>query len=96
MLGTYQWYLIYFSFTFTVAIVLLFGAQMKTLAKEFSVPANYFNVVLVLFPLGNGLSRVVSGAISDRVGRENTGNTMRSKYRQTFEPVLAYIPGATC
>jgi OFA family oxalate/formate antiporter-like MFS transporter len=72
MLGTYQWYLIYFSFTFTVAIVLLFGAQMKMLAKEFSVPANYFNVVLVVFPLGNGLSRVVSGAISDRIGREKT------------------------
>jgi OFA family oxalate/formate antiporter-like MFS transporter len=72
MLSTYQWYLIYFSFTFTVAIVLLFGAQMKMLAKEFSVPANYFNVVLVVFPLGNGLSRVVSGAISDRIGREKT------------------------
>ena len=72
MLGTYQWYLIYFSFTFTVSIVLLFGAQMKTLAKEFSIPAAYFSVVLVLFPLGNGLSRVVSGAISDRIGREKT------------------------
>ncbi len=72
MLGTYQWYLIYFSFTFTVSIVLLFGAQMKMLAREFSIPPGYFSVVLVLFPLGNGLSRVVSGAISDRIGREKT------------------------
>ena len=72
MLGTYQWYLIYFSFIFTVSIVLLFGAQMKMLAKEFSVPAHYFSIVLIIFPLGNGLSRVVSGAISDKIGREKT------------------------
>jgi OFA family oxalate/formate antiporter-like MFS transporter len=72
MLGTYQWYLIYFSFICTVSIVLLFGAQMKMLSKEYSVPENYFKLVLILFPLGNGLSRVVSGAISDKIGRDKT------------------------
>ncbi|HIJ55125.1 MAG TPA: OFA family MFS transporter [Deltaproteobacteria bacterium] len=72
MLKTYQWYLIYFSFTFTVSIVLMFGAQMKMVAKEFNLPAGYFSVLLVLFPLGNGLSRVVAGSISDRIGREKT------------------------
>ena len=72
MVGTYQWFLIYFSFTFTVSIVLIFGAQMKMLAKEFAIPKGYFNALLVLFPLANGLSRVLSGAVSDRIGREKT------------------------
>ncbi len=72
MLQTYQWYLIYFSFSFTVSIVLMFGAQMKMVAKEFHLPPAYFSVLLVLFPLGNGLSRVVSGFLSDKIGREKT------------------------
>ena len=72
MLGTYQWYLIYFCFAFTVSIVLMFGAQMKMMAKEYQLPQSYFNWLLVIFPIGNGLSRVVSGAVSDRLGREKT------------------------
>ncbi|RPJ42170.1 MAG: MFS transporter [Deltaproteobacteria bacterium] len=72
MMGTYQWYLIYFCFAFTVSIVLLFGAQMKMVAKEYRLPKEYFDLLLVIFPLGNGLSRVVAGAVSDRVGREKT------------------------
>lgn len=72
MLSTYQWYLIYFCFAFTVSIVLIFGAQMKMLAKEYNLPKNYFNWLMVIFPLGNGLSRIVSGAISDKLGREKT------------------------
>jgi OFA family oxalate/formate antiporter-like MFS transporter len=72
MLATHQWFLIYFSFAVTVSIVLMFGAQMKMLAREFNIPSTYFSLVLVLFPLGNGLSRVLSGAVSDRLGRERT------------------------
>lgn len=72
MLQTYQWYLIYFSFAFTVSIVLIFGAQMKMVAREYSIPHNYFAVLMVLFPLGNGLSRVLAGTISDKIGREKT------------------------
>ena len=72
MLGTYQWYLIYFSFSFTISIVLIFGAQMKMLAKEYNLPHGYFSALLILFPLANGLSRVLAGAVSDRIGREKT------------------------
>jgi len=72
MLKTYQWFLIYFSFAGTVSIVLMFGAQMKMLAREFNIPESYFNWVLVLFPLANGLSRVFAGAVSDKIGREKT------------------------
>ncbi|MBM4333185.1 MAG: OFA family MFS transporter [Deltaproteobacteria bacterium] len=72
MLRTYQWYLIYFCFAFTVSLVLMFAAQMKMLAKEYNLPQNYFNWLLVIFPLGNGLSRIVAGAVSDKLGREKT------------------------
>ncbi len=72
MLKTWQWYLIYFCFSFTISIVLLFAAQMKMLAKEYHLPAGHFAVLLVLFPIGNGLSRIVSGGVSDRLGRERT------------------------
>jgi hypothetical protein len=48
---------------FRVSIVLLFGAQMKILAKEYHLPPSYFNWLLVLFPPGNGLSRMLSLAM---------------------------------
>lgn len=72
MLKTYQWFLIYFSFTMTISIVLLFGAQMKMLAREFNIPDHYFKVMMVLFPIGNGLSRIFAGTVSDSIGREKT------------------------
>jgi OFA family oxalate/formate antiporter-like MFS transporter len=72
MLRTHQWYLIYFCFSFTIAIVLLFAAQMKMLAKEYNLPQSYFDLLLVIFPIGNGLSRIVSGWVSDKLGRERT------------------------
>ncbi len=78
MLKTYQWFLMYFSFTVTASIVLLFGAQMKMLAREFNVSRGYFSFLLVLFPIGNGLSRILAGTVSDRVGRENTMMTFYS------------------
>ena len=72
MLKTRQWYQIYFCFIFTISVVLMFGAQMKMVADEFSVPRGHFNALLILFPLGNGLSRIFAGAISDKIGREKT------------------------
>ena len=72
MLKTYQWYLMYLSFAFTISVVLTFGAQMKMLAAEFNMPQRYFNFLLVLFPLGNGFSRIIAGAVSDSIGREKT------------------------
>jgi len=88
MLTTYQWFLIYFSFAATVSIVLMFGAQMKMLAKEFNLPAKYFSLLLILFPLGNGLSRVFAGAVSDRIGREKT---MMLFYSVLGLSILAFV-----
>ncbi|MCS7108614.1 MAG: OFA family MFS transporter [Sulfolobales archaeon] len=72
MLRTKQWYLIYLTFIITPAAALMFGAQIKLMASEFNIPTSYLNIVLVTFPLANGLSRIIAGIISDRIGRELT------------------------
>lgn len=72
MLRTPQWFLIYFSFTFAMSTILIFAAQMKMIAREFSIPQAHFDLLLILFPLGNGVSRIFGGAVSDRIGRERT------------------------
>jgi OFA family oxalate/formate antiporter-like MFS transporter len=72
MLRTPQWFLIYFCFTFAISTILIFAAQMKMIAREFGIPRVHFDLLLVLFPLGNGISRIFGGAVSDRIGREKT------------------------
>ncbi|MEM0453281.1 MAG: OFA family MFS transporter [Sulfolobales archaeon] len=72
MLKTWQWYLIYLTFIITPAAALMFGAQIKLMAAEFNIPTPYLNMVLVVFPLANGLSRIIAGILSDRIGREVT------------------------
>lgn len=69
MVLTWQWPLIYFSFIFTVAIVLVFAAQLKMLAKTFNISGWHLNLALFLFPIGNGLSRIFAGIASDYIGR---------------------------
>ncbi|MEM1546398.1 MAG: MFS transporter [Candidatus Methanomethylicia archaeon] len=69
MVLTWQWPIIYFSFIFTVAIVLIFAAQLKMLAKTFNISGWYLNIALFLFPIGNGLSRIFAGIASDCIGR---------------------------
>ena len=72
MLRTHQWFVIYFSFTFTISTVLTFAAQMKMIAHEFAIPQIYFELLLILFPLGNGISRIFGGLIADWIGTEKT------------------------
>ena len=72
MLGTYQWYLIYFSFVVTISIVLMFAAQIKMMLKEFHISRTFINLIIVIFPIGNGLSRILAGTVSDRIGRGKT------------------------
>ena len=72
MLRSRQWFIIYFSFTFTISTVLTFAAQMKMIAHEFAIPQIYFDLLLILFPLGNGASRIFGGVIADWIGTEKT------------------------
>ncbi|MFP3268317.1 MAG: OFA family MFS transporter [Desulfurococcales archaeon] len=74
MLKTPQWWVIYISFTIVAAIALLFGAQVKPMAKENKIPAAVLNVVLVAYPLANGFSRIIGGWVSDFIkNRQMTG-----------------------
>lgn len=72
MMRTWQWYVIYVTFIATPTAALMFGAQLKLMAAEFNIPMNYLNLMLILFPLANGLSRIIAGLISDKIGRERT------------------------
>jgi OFA family oxalate/formate antiporter-like MFS transporter len=72
MLMTWQWYIIYLTFIITPTVVLIFGAQLKMIASEFSISQEYLNIVLISYPLANGFSRILAGLISDRIGRERT------------------------
>jgi len=74
MLRTPQWWVIYISFTIVVAIALLFGANVKPMAKENKIPAAVLDIVLVGYPLANGFSRILGGWISDVIkNRQMTG-----------------------
>jgi len=74
MLRTPQWWLIYISFTIVAAIALLFGGNVKSMAKENNIPAAVLNFVLVGYPLANGFSRILGGWISDVIkNRQMTG-----------------------
>jgi OFA family oxalate/formate antiporter-like MFS transporter len=72
MVTTRQWYLIYISFSVTISVVLMFAAQMKLLAAQYGLPAGHFRALLIAFPLANGFSRLLAGAVSDRIGRART------------------------
>lgn len=72
MVTTRQWYLIYVSFSVTISVVLMFAAQMKLLAAQYGLPAGHFRTLLIAFPLANGFSRLLAGAMSDRIGRART------------------------
>jgi len=74
MLRTSQWWVIYISFTIVAAIALLFGANVKSMAKENNIPAAVLDIVLVGYPLANGFSRILGGWISDVIkNRQMTG-----------------------
>ena len=72
MLRSRQWFVLYFSFTFTISTVLTFAAQLKMIANEFAIPQIYFDLLLILFPLGNVASRIFGGVIADLIGTEKT------------------------
>ena len=72
MVATNQWLIIYLGFILIVSVVLMFASHLKMIAQEFHISGPLFSLVLVAFPIGNGLSRIVAGLVSDVLGRERT------------------------
>ena len=72
MLKTPQFYLIYVVFIGMASGYLLVTAQTKPFAKEYGLAANIVVLAITFNSIGNGLGRVVWGALSDKLGREKS------------------------
>lgn len=72
MVMTYQWWLIYVSFTAMTTVHLLFGGHVKSIALENTIPDTVMYTTLTVFPIANGISRVFGGWVSDRIGRQKS------------------------
>jgi len=72
MVGTSQWWLIYSAFILTSQTGLMIAAQLTSLGESFNLSPSIVLLTTVIFPLTNGLGRIVGGRVSDHLGREVT------------------------
>ncbi len=72
MLGTRQWWILYFAFIMTANTGLMVTAQLTDMGKFFHVSAELVILTTGVFSITNGIGRIVGGWVSDRLGRERT------------------------
>ena len=72
MLRTPQFYAMYVAFVLMSTGGLLVTANAGPIAKSWGLSAAALTLAATLSPLANGASRIFWGAVSDRLGRENT------------------------
>ena len=72
MVSTWQWWLIYFAFIFTVNTGLMIASQLTSMGEAFKISEGFVLIAATLFPLTNGLGRIVGGSVSDKLGRQIT------------------------
>jgi OFA family oxalate/formate antiporter-like MFS transporter len=72
MLRTPQFYFLFFAMLSMAIGGLMVTASVKPLATNFHIGATALTVALVLYPLANGMSRILWGSVSDYLGRERT------------------------
>jgi len=72
MLRTPQWWLVYASFILTSQTGLMIASQLTSLGDAFKLSPGTVVLATVVFPLTNGVGRIVGGRISDHLGREVT------------------------
>ena len=72
MLGTPQWWLIYLAFILTSQTGLMVTSQLTSMGDSFKLSSSTVLMATVIFPLTNGLGRIVGGRVSDHLGREVT------------------------
>ena len=70
MISTWQWWLIYFAFIFTVNTGLMLSSQLTTIGDSFKISIDFVLITAALFPLTNGLGRIIGGFLSDKIGRQ--------------------------
>ncbi len=71
MLGTGQFWLMYFMFVFMAVGYMFLTPNIKLMANDYKVPAAIFTITFTAFAAANGIGRIVWGMISDKIGREN-------------------------
>src|SRR6185295_2229873 len=72
MLRTPQFYVLFVMMLMIGIGGLMATAQVAPVARNFKVGATALAIALSLNPLGNGMSRVMWGWVSDSLGRERT------------------------
>jgi OFA family oxalate/formate antiporter-like MFS transporter len=72
MLRTPQFYFLYAAMLSVAIGGLMVTASVKPVATNFGIGHAAVTVALVLYPLGNALSRILWGSVSDYLGREKT------------------------
>jgi OFA family oxalate/formate antiporter-like MFS transporter len=72
MLRTPQFYFLFVAMLSVAIGGLMVTASVKPVATNFQIGEVALTVALVLYPLANGLSRILWGSVSDYLGRERT------------------------
>ena len=72
MLRTPQFYFLFIAMLSVATGGLMVTASVKPVATDFGIGHTALTVALVLYPLGNALSRILWGSVSDSLGRERT------------------------
>ncbi len=72
MLRTPQFYYLYVAMLSVAIGGLMVTASVKPVATDFGIGHSAVAVAAVLYPLGNALSRILWGSVSDHLGRERT------------------------
>src|SRR5262249_36728496 len=72
MLRTPQFYFLFVAMLSVAIGGLMVTASVKPVATDFKIGHAALTIALVLYPLGNALSRILWGSVSDYMGRERT------------------------
>jgi OFA family oxalate/formate antiporter-like MFS transporter len=72
MLRTPQFYFLFVAMLSVAIGGLMVTASVKPVATNFQIGEVALTVALILYPLANGLSRILWGSVSDYLGRERT------------------------
>src|SRR5262249_47844383 len=72
MLRTPQFYFLFVAMLSVAIGGLMVTASVKPVATDFGIGHTALTIALILYPLGNALSRIMWGSVSDYMGRERT------------------------
>ena len=72
MLRTPQFYFLFVAMLSVAIGGLMVTASVKPVATDFGIGHTALTIALILYPLGNALSRIMWGSVSDSLGREKT------------------------